>query len=86
MIYKYPLKLQDFQELVLPKRALILDVQNQRDQLCLWALVDSNETKSEVVFIHIIGTGREHIPQSSLRYIATVQMGEFVWHVCEEIL
>jgi hypothetical protein len=85
MIYKYPLKLQNFQELFLPKRAVILDVQNQRGQLCLWAMVDSNEKNLATKPIHIIGTGWEHIPQSSLRYIATVQMDDCVWHVCEEI-
>jgi hypothetical protein len=86
MIYKYPLELTDSQELFLPKDGLILSVQIQRNQIMLWALVDSNVKDHERRIIRIYGTGQEHIPASELRFIATVQMnnGQFVWHVFEE--
>jgi hypothetical protein len=85
-IYKVELKITDVQTIELPSGAEILTVQNQRNSLCLWALV---ETDAKLVsrVIEIIGTGNPIEPRPR-KYIGTAQIshGEFpfVWHVFEQ--
>jgi len=97
-IFKYFLDLSELQEIKLPIKAEILAIQDQSDShkisqiqlplLCLWAIVDPEETKTEKRIIRIFGTGHE-IPErrSDLKYIDTVQQfqGHIVWHVFEVI-
>lgn len=92
-IYKYPLEIKDTQFIKLPAGAQILTAQTQktgyREQLCLWALVDTdNKTKTREIVI--IGTGNPiKLADESwlLNYISTVQQldGRLVWHVFEII-
>ncbi len=82
-IYKYPLILTGKQAITMPYEAQILDVQMQNGVLCMWAMVDTVAKMNEVT-IRIYGTGRP-IENPRLRYLATVQDGECVWHVFEEI-
>jgi hypothetical protein len=85
-IYKYSLVIADEQAISLPKDAEILAVQVQGGTLCLWAIVfpgNENELKA----IEIYGTGHDFptIGQGERKYISTVQMGGFVWHVFEAL-
>lgn len=83
-IYKYPLKVIGYQELTLPPLTKILCVKNQREDICLWAEVDTDLDASIITPIFIVGTGHP-VPEAALEYIGTVQMessiGELVWHV-----
>ena len=83
-IWKFPLVLTDMQEIVMPKDAEILDIQEQHDALCMWALVDPAAEKVSVA-IRCYGTGHD-VPDNvrkyapTVVYLATVQQGSFVWH------
>jgi hypothetical protein len=84
-ILRYPLEPRDEQILLLPEGAQILDAQWQQIALCVWALVDPEETRVDDRQIVIVGTG-ETVPEGDLRFIATVQEPgsvPFVWHVFE---
>lgn len=84
-IFKYDLEITDMQTLGLPKKAQILTVQFQGDKLCLWALVNPENSIEQRIFI-LVGTGHI-INAKDLSYIGTVQhhVGKLVWHVFEEI-
>jgi ACT domain-containing protein len=81
-IYKYVLKQVLFQTVSMPKHAKILTVQMQREDICIWALVDKEEERTEERRIKIVGTGHE-IHTDIGTYIGTIQMdnGSLVWHV-----
>ncbi len=81
-IYKYELQLGATQ-LLLPMFSQVLDVQMQNGKICLWALQDPEAFKDVRNFL-VCGTGgvlnyRPH----EIQYLATVQDGQFVWHVFE---
>lgn len=80
VVWKYPLALTQVQYLNLPEDFKILDIQMQREEIVLWALVNPHKNKTQVT-ISMFGTGHEEIPVS-LRdsYIATVQDGSLVWN------
>ena len=70
----------------MPKGAELLSVANQDGCLCLWANVDADK-QFETRFVKIIGTGNP-IPQDmgvDRRFIGTVLMDPFVWHVFERL-
>lgn len=85
-IYKYNLQVTDVQQIILPKGAKILCVQTQRNNLAMWAEVDTDEiTETESVIIGMFGTGHP-IPQQmeyNRHYISTFQIenGALVFHV-----
>lgn len=82
-IYKYPLRLDSEQTVVMPQGAHILGVQNQAGALTMWALVqvEAPDVKREIC---VFGTGHE-VPATvravALSYVGTVQQGPFIWHV-----
>jgi hypothetical protein len=78
-IWNYPLEVTDLQTLKIPQGAQILSAQIQSGQLMLWALVDTSNP-CEKVKIEVVGTGNP-IADACRKYISTVQMGPFVWHV-----
>lgn len=84
-VYKYTLALQDEQTLMLPKDALILSIQMQRDGDApqLWALVNP-EKPTVPRKIRVYGTGHG-IEDGPLEFIATFQMhgGTLVFHAFE---
>lgn len=81
-IYKYPFDLGERFSLQLPKDAIVLSVQMQGHQPCMWIMVDTANPPTERHF-HIFGTGWA-IPESGLAYCATFQEGAYVWHLFEE--
>lgn len=79
-ILKQALEIVDIQTIFMPRTAKMLCVQVQREQLCLWYESDGSHDYSRD--IAVIGTGNP-MPDKKLKYIGTVQMHPFVWHVCE---
>ena len=81
-IYKYPLKVTDSQYLQLPRGCHVLSAGNQDGELVLWAQVDTDQPLVPHQVL-IYGTGRPfELPgHRAYRYLNTVQMPPFVWHV-----
>lgn len=83
MIWKYELKVTDDQEILMPAQAKILSVGNQDGKLCVWALVDTEQPIAPKYF-SIVGTGHPMSEDFPLkRFVGTVIMSPFVWHVFE---
>jgi len=83
-IYKYILPLENNEiPISIYKNARILKVDNQRENICLWVLVDLDQELEERVF-RITGTG--HLIDFPIdKYIGTALFlnGSLVWHVFE---
>jgi hypothetical protein len=83
-IYQYPLKMTAEQKVILPFDSQCLSVENQNEQLVLYALINTDtglEDKEHT--IKIVGTGTP-CPDVFLKYfIGTVQFqnGNLVFHV-----
>ena len=80
-IYKYPLIVGGENIIGMPSGAKVLDVQSQRGELVLWAIVDL-QNPFEARHFDVIGTGFS-LPDEADQYIASVQLGPLVWHVFE---
>ena len=78
-IFKYPLKREMEQTVLLPESAEILDIQLQNGQYQLWALLEPTDIM-RVRTIRMFGTGFEVEEGFPGQYIATTQEGMFVWH------
>jgi len=79
-IYKYQLARVDRQTLQMPKSACLLTVQIQRDDPCVWALIDTANELTPVTFI-TVGTGQPDLHLECYAYIGTYQYRLFVFHV-----
>lgn len=86
VIHKYPLPLQDAQNLRVPNGTQILTVQVQAGVPCLWVLKDMTQKIEENIYINIYETGREILRKPG-KYIGTYQVnnGQYVFHVFEEV-
>ena len=85
-VYKYQLKIDDVVEINLPLGAKILRVDVQgKMSVCLWALVDVSEVKTEKHAIRIAGTGHPISEDREIRYINTFTMmdGALWFHAFE---
>ncbi len=82
VVYKYALTFPCC-EVAMPKAAQILSVQMQQNNMCLWALVDTEQPK-ELRYLEFHGTGNPFNP-FGLVHVATIQEGQFVWHLFERI-
>lgn len=84
-IHKYILEMTDEQVIALPMEARILSIQEQKNHLCLWAMVDPELGKTSHI-IEIFGTGQA-MGGADRSYLGTVKMndGSFVWHVFERM-
>ncbi len=85
-IWKFPLVMDTFQKVQMPKGATLLSVQPQGRGVCLWAVVDT-AAPEEPRGIWIHGTGHnitEHDKHRG-RYINTFQLegGRLVFHAFE---
>lgn len=80
-IHKYPLKHKTVQDVVMPSGARLLDVQVQGGVLMLWAVVcltPSHPQRPRRILIAPTGGKFESLLEP---HVATVQAGDFVWHV-----
>lgn len=85
-IYKYPLRVVEEQIITVYEDATFLSVQEQRNEVFLWAEVDTdNSFEERKIFIY--GTGHPQT-KNDLTYLGTVQQSLFqlVWHVYLEDL
>jgi len=83
-IYKFKLKATDRQDLALPKDSIILSVIEQRDEIVIYALVESEERETEVHEVFIVGTGHpaRHIwEDDDLEFLGTVKIMMLVFHI-----
>ncbi len=84
-VFKYPIPTKDSFSLLLPKEAKILAVQTQKNNPCIWALVDTN-APNETRRFRLAGTGHPiDENMDDLNYIGTFQMldGVLIWHLFE---
>lgn len=83
-IHKFELTAESEFTVEMPRGAKVLSVGVQREVVCLWVLVDTDNPKDERTFL-IWGTGHS-IDSDTGTYIGTVilQDGAIVWHVFEE--
>jgi hypothetical protein len=84
-VFKYPIVLNDYIEVELPKDSQMLHIGFQRGGLQLWALVDSNAEHC-IKKIRCAGTGHL-IVEENLRFIETVHMMDdnLIFHFFEVI-
>jgi len=84
-IYKYPLSTKTIQEIVMPKNAKILSALNQREKICIWALVDPEEQEVEKRTIEVYATGLTTFDSKNIKFIDTVSFlnGSLIYHVFE---
>ena len=79
-VFKYTLKIDDYQQVFLPMDAKILCIKVQNETPCLWALIDKEQTYDEAVTIRCAGTG--HDIKDDVEYIDTIMIagGALVFH------
>lgn len=80
-IWKYPLEL-GANNLSMPRASSVLSVHRQGESLCMWAIVDENRISVTRKFV-VVGTGHP-LPDGLTKFIGTVVIDPFVWHVFEQ--
>lgn len=87
-IHKFPIRLGDTKNFI-PADAVILSVQLRvvpapdLDEICIWAIRDTNKPETFIRQIFIYGTGWK-LPDDPGIHIGTVQMPPYVWHLFEK--
>jgi hypothetical protein len=87
-IWKFPFKLADAVVLSMPRGAQLLHVgpsnEPGKGDLCVWArVVPGNPRVTR--HLRVYGTRHTLAPSSGAdRYIGTVELGIFVWHVYDD--
>jgi len=79
-IYKYQLIITDEQEIMIPRNSVFLHVGVQDGILCAWFAVNPDADLEPVKFA-VVGTGNPFEYYKMTRFLGTVQMPPFVWHV-----
>jgi hypothetical protein len=84
-IWKYELKIDDLQNVIMPVGAEILSVQMQNETPCLWALVNPDEKDTDARYIETFGTGHPvaYDMGGTREFIGTYQTRGLVFHVFE---
>lgn len=88
-IYKYPLQLCDEQTIAMPKNASILSAQWVRGEICIYAVVDTEEKMSEPHQFLIVGTGHPihpNTPPKDHYFLGSVHNDDqsLIFHVFEK--
>ena len=83
-IWKYTFH-PDTKSFDIPKGANIISVDNQHENICMWAEVDTDQPE-ETRYFEVIGTGHNY-PAGfvTLEYIGSVQLsgGSLIFHIYE---
>ncbi len=79
-IYKYEIEIKDRFQLILPEKSRILSVQLRYDVPMLWALVDP-DNYTIPYFFSAYGTGDKMDENLYHKYICTLAMNPYVWHL-----
>ena len=84
-IHKYQMK-DLVSPVMMPEGAEILAIQLQDSMICIWAMVDKDAQMIER-YIVVCGTGQK-LPEDmrGYKYITTLQMNVYVWHLFEKVL
>lgn len=83
VIWKFPLRVADRQNVEMPFGARILSAQMQHGTPILWALCDADAEMRPRRFV-MFGSGQEILPEHDAgEYVGTVQSFHFVWHIFE---
>lgn len=87
-IYKYPLRLLSEQSITMPLNAQIISVKYVRGEICIYALIDTDEHETEERHFEIYGTGHAIIPEDppvEKHFLGTVANDDqrLVYHVFE---
>ena len=80
-IYKYTLKFDCSNQILMPKDSLVIKFAIQNNQPCIWAIVDTDSIYENRIF-SVVGTGWQI--ENNMRYIDTILDGQFVWHLFEQ--
>lgn len=85
VIFKYELTLKDKQSVSFPKGAKILSCQAQSLSVQIWAIVDPEETDTEIRRFEIIPTGTQFSDKVEREFLGTVQLagGALIYHIFE---
>ena len=81
-VFKYILETADISTVKMPMGAKILSVGAQRQNICVWALVDPSIEEEEVHGFRIFGTGHP-MPEDPGLFLGSVHMdnSRFIFHV-----
>ena len=79
-VHKFQFSIDDSVRIEMPMNAKVLHVECQDLIPCIWAHVNTANAKETRQF-YVTGTG--HPVAGRLRYIASFQQGQFVWHLWE---
>ncbi len=86
-VHKFPFNIEDKVDIPMPAGAEILDVQVQRGQPCVWALVDTDEPLVGTREFRVFGTGHPISGRGTehMRHVASFQLqgGALVFHMFE---
>lgn len=86
-VYKYllsPLSIESLIIVRMPRRAQVLSAGVQGRDIVVWAMIDSAELETELREFHVIGTGHDADHVAGLRFINTIFIGPYVFHVFEK--
>jgi hypothetical protein len=80
-IWKFRLEITDSQQVKMPEGARVIHVGlDPQGELCMWAEVMVQNKQTERT-IYVVGTG--HVVSPNAKYLGSVTMNPFVWHVYE---
>jgi len=79
-IYKYPIKITDQQDIIMPQGAEVIQAGlDPQGTPCVWAMVDTRN-EPEPMSILVYGTGNPML-FDPLRHVGSFVRGPYVWHV-----
>ena len=81
IIHKYPLRLTEKQNVLIPLHSRLITVKSINEQLYLYAMIDPKQTRLGKLEILIYGTGHVFDSMLSFNHLETVGQNGFVWHV-----
>lgn len=81
-VYKYPVRVNTLETIILPVGAKPLSIAFQYDQVYVYALVNTAEEQTEAFDIIVAGTGEE-LPENieAFDYLNTIQMFDQQWNL-----
>jgi len=83
-IHKQVLALEPSQVIEVPFGAQILTIQAQGEDIVVWYSCNPDRQLQQRAIV-LVGTGHDLPDTHTLKYISTVQQGEFVWHFYEAV-
>jgi hypothetical protein len=82
-VHKYPVRFCQ-SRISMPEGAEIIRFSAQRNELCIWAVVDTTKPEKNRHF-EVVGTGHE-IGFEYNKYVGSCDQGPYIWHLFENTL